>query len=113
MEGGKGVSLCGLSSGFWFYQWSSDYPPSGISIFDNTEYLGSLHLAASSWFVLVQGTNRHQYSFQGKTLKVCSFKIRFFFFFFNFIFKIYITVLVLPNIKMNPPQVYMCFLKLL
>ena len=31
----------------------------------------------------------------------------FFFFFFNFIFKLYIIVLVLPNIKMNPPQVYM------
>ena len=26
---------------------------------------------------------------------------------FYFIFKLYITVLVLPNIKMNPPQVYM------
>ena len=33
---------------------------------------------------------------------------RIFFFFIFFIFKIYITVLVLPNIKMNPPQVYMC-----
>ena len=38
-----------------------------------------------------------------------------FLFFFNafifliyFIFKLYIIVLVLPNIKMNPPQVYMC-----
>ena len=30
------------------------------------------------------------------------------FFFFNFIFKLYNIVLVLPNIKMNPPQVYMC-----
>ena len=30
------------------------------------------------------------------------------FFFFFFIFKLYIIVLVLPNIKMNPPQVYMC-----
>ena len=30
-------------------------------------------------------------------------------FFFNFIFKLYNIVLVLPNIKMNPPQVYMCF----
>ena len=30
----------------------------------------------------------------------------FFFFFFNFIFKLYIILLVLPNIKMNPPQVY-------
>jgi len=28
-------------------------------------------------------------------------------FFFFFIFKLYIIVLVLPNIKMNPPQVYM------
>ena len=30
------------------------------------------------------------------------------FFFFYFIFKLYIIVLVLPNIKMNLPQVYMC-----
>ena len=39
--------------------------------------------------------------------------ILFFFIFFifkkfYFIFKFYIIVLVLPNIKMNPPQVYMC-----
>ena len=32
----------------------------------------------------------------------------FFFFKFYFIFKLYIIVLILPNIKMNPPQVYMC-----
>ena len=31
-----------------------------------------------------------------------------FFFNFYFIFKLYIIVLVLPNIKMNPPQVFMC-----
>ena len=31
-----------------------------------------------------------------------------FLFLFYFIFKLYIIVLVLPNIKMNPPQVYMC-----
>ena len=30
------------------------------------------------------------------------------FFLFYFIFKLYIIVLVLPNIKMNPPQVHMC-----
>ena len=30
------------------------------------------------------------------------------FFFIFFIFKLYIIVLILPNIKMNPPQVYMC-----
>ena len=32
-----------------------------------------------------------------------------FLFKFYFIFKLYIIVLVLPNIKMNLPQVYMCF----
>ena len=31
-----------------------------------------------------------------------------FFFLIYFIFKLYIIVLVLPNIKMNPSQVYMC-----
>ena len=31
-----------------------------------------------------------------------------FFFYFYFIFKLYKIVLVLPNIKMNPPQVVMC-----
>ena len=30
------------------------------------------------------------------------------FFKFYFIFKLYIIVLALPNIRMNPPQVYMC-----
>ena len=33
-----------------------------------------------------------------------------FFFKFYFIFKLYIIVLVLPKIKMNLPQVYMCSL---
>ena len=32
----------------------------------------------------------------------------FFILFFILFFKLYIIVLVLPNIKMNPPQVYMC-----
>jgi len=36
------------------------------------------------------------------------FSLTFFFFKFYFIFKLYIIVLALPNIKMNPPQVYMC-----
>ena len=31
-----------------------------------------------------------------------------FFFYFYFIFKLYNIVLVLPNIEMNPPKVYMC-----
>ena len=36
------------------------------------------------------------------------FFVLFCFYKFYFIFKLYITVLDLPNIKMNPPQVYMC-----
>ena len=40
------------------------------------------------------------------------FSIKIFLFFFNFyfIFKLYNIVLVLPNIEMNPPQVYISFL---
>ena len=40
---------------------------------------------------------------------MCNYIFFFFLFFqFYFIFKLYIIVLVLPNIEMNPPQVYMC-----
>jgi len=42
------------------------------------------------------------------TFCFCFFVCLFFFFKFYFIFKLYNIVLVLPNIKMNPPQVYMC-----
>ena len=45
--------------------------------------------------------------FYGKNLLYFYFFFPFFFEFY-FIFKLYITVLVLPNIKVNPPQVYMC-----
>jgi len=38
----------------------------------------------------------------------CWRRLFFFFFKFYFIFKLHIIVLVLPNIKMDPPQVYMC-----
>ena len=45
---------------------------------------------------------------------LCNIHTKFSFFFlcflkFYFIFKLYNIVLVLPNIKMNPPQVYTCF----
>ena len=42
------------------------------------------------------------------TVGLCWLSILFYFILFYFIFKLYIIVLVLPNIKMNPPQVYMC-----
>ena len=44
--------------------------------------------------------------------RIDAFVFLFLFFFLVFLsfffFKLYIIVLVLPNIKMNPPQVYMC-----
>ena len=49
------------------------------------------------------------FSSQPSFLCVCvCLRILFYFFKFYFIFKFYIIVLVLPNIKMNLPQVYMC-----
>ena len=39
---------------------------------------------------------------------ICTSFLLFIFLKFYFIFKLYIIVLVSPNIKMNPPQVYMC-----
>ena len=39
---------------------------------------------------------------------LCFFCCFFFFFKFYFIFKLYNIVLVLPNIEMNPPRVYIC-----
>ena len=44
----------------------------------------------------------------GKMLTFIYLFIYFIYIFFYFIFKIYIIVLVFPNIKMNPPPVYMC-----
>ena len=38
----------------------------------------------------------------------CFFYIYIYIFKFYFIFKLYNILLVLPNIQMNPPQVYMC-----
>ena len=50
--------------------------------------------------------SQHQSLFQW--VNSSSFFFLLLFFKFYFIFKLYIIVLVLPNIKMNPPPVYMC-----
>ena len=47
-------------------------------------------------------------SFSKYKLRILFFFFLLFFFNFIFIFKLYKIVLVLPNIEMNPPQVYMC-----
>ena len=51
-----------------------------------------------------------EWSFESniKDTQKCIFFNILLFFKFYLIFKLYIIVLVLPNIKMNPPQVYMC-----
>ena len=66
-------------------------------------------------FLLPKGSSQHDFlrkaypfhPFPDTTSSWLSFSFLFFFKFY-FIFKLYIIALVLPNIKMNPPQVYMC-----
>ena len=61
---------------------------------------------------ILSNSNRLQaikYSKIYKYIKYINTNIGVYLFIFIFlIFKLYIIVLVLPNIKMNPPQVYMC-----
>ena len=61
-------------------------------------------------FLAVQGTLKSLLQHHSSKASVPWHSVFFLFFFFKFyfIFKLYIIVLVLPNIKMNPPQVYMC-----
>ena len=72
------------------------------------------HLYSLAWGLLYHAT-----LISGNKSPNSTYKYLFFFFFFRlmihflfiffkfyFIFKLYIIVLVLPNIKMNPPQVY-------
>ena len=52
----------------------------------------------------------HALMVSGFFVKICVVLLDLFFFNLNFyfIFKLYNIVLVLPNIEMNPPQVYLC-----
>ena len=61
---------------------------------DGGAWWAAVHGVAKSW------TRLSDFTF--------TFHFLFFFFKFCFIFKLYNIVLVLPNIEMNPPQVYMC-----
>ena len=82
-----------------------------------TEQPGRLQLLASHRVRYDQRISMHACTQTHLTCLLLKYltKLEVFFFFFlilffkfYFIFKLYITVLVLPNIKMNPPQVYMC-----
>ena len=72
-------------------------------------YSTGLQRAGHDW--VVKHTHVHIPSpsfFHRVNYLCCQFKCIYISFLFYFIFKLYIIVLVLPNIKMNPPQVYMC-----
>ena len=66
-------------------------------------------LSKSILLILLQTITLHKEVGQAMYLlsRIVLFFLNFFFKFY-FIFKLSIIVLVLPNIKMNPPQVYMC-----
>ena len=82
-------------------RWPKDW---SFSVSPSNEYSGLISFRID-WFDLlaVQGTLKSL--LQHHSSKVSVLRHSDFFFFF---FKLYIIVLVLPNIKMNPPQVYMC-----
>ena len=82
-------------------------------VFSNTS--SKVSILRPSAFYIVQLS--HSYMTTGKAItltrwtfvtKQSNVSAFYLFIFLNFIFKLYIIVLVLPNIKMNPPQVYMC-----
>ena len=85
--------------------WWPNYWSFSFSISSSNEYSGLISFRMDlSDLLEVQGPLKRflrQYSSKASILW-CS---TFFFFKFYFIFKLYIIVLALPNIKMNPPQV--------
>ena len=79
-----------------------------ISVFSNESVLRIRW--PKYWFQLQHHKLAKHTLFINSLFKVCSLSFFLFLFslIFNFIFKLYNIVLVLPNIEMNPPQVYMC-----
>ena len=65
-----------------------------------------------SSYLLYQKHTPNPLSYQELTLfflfKISNYLFIYYFLKFYFIFKLYNIVLVLPNIEMNPPQVYLC-----
>ena len=89
----------------------SSFCPSSISHWSGSLHPGSLFLVASLCFLvfcvfacLLACFVLFHFSLQVVTIS----PFTYLFFKFYFIFKLYNILLVLPNIKMNPPQVYLC-----
>ena len=95
-----------VSMGAWIYLWGFYFVPLiYVSVFVPVPY------CLNDCGFVVEPEVRQVYSSSSILLSQDWFVYsRFFVFslFFNFIFKLYNIVLVLPNIKMNPPQVYLC-----
>ena len=97
------------------FPWVRERP--GLIVQTGNRYLASPHGNAGRWWWSLRGTrcgrvNRSPHSQFNLVILLYKLnlpsKFKFYFFLFYFIFKLYIIVLVLPNIKMNPPQVFMC-----
>ena len=86
--------------------------PRGVQHWQNTES-GSSVSVVYQWFSAVSCdfcVSIRRSKLTSFYLAILSLKFYYYYYFFKFyfIFKLYIIVLVLPNIKMNLPQVYMC-----
>jgi len=80
-------------------------------VMDREVWRAVLHGVTKSWTQLSDWTDLNWLWFSPAPHSIFIFYFFFaviYFFKFYFIFKLYIIVLVLPNIKMNPPPVYMC-----
>ena len=81
-------------------------PSDAVAAADSTadgQHLVSAGLTCQHWRIFIVG-------FFFVFFELSKWELTFILYSFYFIlfFKLYIIVLVLPNIKMNPPQVYMC-----
>ena len=85
-----------------FSQAPSHWPLSGVQVCNQ-----GCHIALPLPQILMELASSHLSCLCSPVLRMAPLIFFFFFCKFYFIFKLYIIVLVLPNIKMNPPQVYM------
>ena len=92
---------------FWLY-WDHQGDPGPLFI-SGRPYLNHIHTVPFfSWEVIHSQVLRISVFFFPFLFFIFPTCIFLYFLKFYFIFKIYNIVLVLPNIEMNPPQVYMC-----
>ena len=93
----------------WINTWSYPWLTAPATICWHGTLNFALNFHRTHIFYLLSFLDSHQLIFKiPETFFNSLFFPNMFFFNFYFIFKLYNIVLVLPNIKMNPPKVYMC-----